>query len=300
MKLYLHINYFERTESLERAFAIAREIGADGLELRRIPVPFHAPAGEAYLGHLARLWEKYPVEAIAFGAPGPNLAHPDRSRREKELEAACAFYEEAARRLPVKVINLLLGEMINPDPAIPHTRFSKQGSALATPEHWEWATEGGRVLAALGQREGIPFAVETHGIYLHDSVEAAARLVEAVAAPGHFGILWDHSNEYLFDTPPSMDASFTRCRPALLYVHLKNLFTYPDGGYRISSLSEGRIDIRRQLQLLNASRFDGPIAIESPREGDRIRFLREDMAYLMELVSDLGLREPHTEYAIHA
>lgn len=297
MKIYLHINYFEQACGLESAFRMTQEIGADGLEVRRIPHVRHREHGTDYLDQLVRLWDKYPVEALSFGAPGPNLTLESEAERERELEAACVFYERAFAALPVRVVNLLLGEILNPDKDIHPTRFSLQGSALSSSVQWEWAKGGGRVLADLATVHGVKLAVETHGIYLHDSVEAACRLVEMVDRPATFGTLWDHSNEFLFDEPPDMEKSLRRCRDTLFYVHLKNLVTYNGGGYRICGLSEGRINTRRQLEALRDSGFAGPIAIECPREGDRIRFLEEDFLYIKALLDDVQFPASQKESA---
>lgn len=34
LPIYLHINYFERTHDLEQTFALAKDLGVDGVELR--------------------------------------------------------------------------------------------------------------------------------------------------------------------------------------------------------------------------------------------------------------------------
>ncbi len=285
MRIYLHINYFETDTDLPTALVETRALGATGLEFRRVPNGLHRGGDGDYLDQISRAWDRNPVSEVSFGAPGPNLMLADRGRREAELEAVCAFYARAVKRFPVKVINLLLGELINPDESIPLTRFSRQGSSLATAEQWEWAVEGCRVLAALAGDYHFQFGLETHGIYLHDTVAVARRLVERVDRRGQIGITWDHANEYLFDETPDMEVSLETCLDRLFYVHLKNLFTYAGGGYRICGLSEGRIDVRQQCKLLASAGFDGPVAIESPRQGDRLHFLQQDFAYLEELLA---------------
>jgi len=45
-----------------------------------------------------------------------------------------------------------------------------------------------------------------------------------------------------------------------------------------------------QLRLLRDSGFQGPICVESPRNGDRLTFVRRDVAYLNDLMHDLGMR----------
>ncbi len=286
MKIYLHINYFEQGYDLVTALKRARELGVAGVEFRRVPVGSHKKDETRYLDILAEAWDRHPIPEISFGAPGPNLTFSDAGRREAELESARSFYIEAAKRFPVKVINLLLGELINPDKSVPLSRFSQQGSILATSEQWQWAVEGCRVLVETAKSCHIRFALETHGIYLHDTVESACKLVKQVDRPGEMGVLWDRANEFLFDEMPDMAASLEMCRPCLFDVHLKNILRYPSGGYRICGLSEGEIDIRQQIRLLRESRYDGPLCMESPRPGDRLGFLREDFQYLIEILRE--------------
>ncbi len=286
MRVYLHINYFEQGYDFEKTLKEAGELGATGVEFRRVPLGSHSGAKDDYLNTLARAWERYPLTEVSFGAPGPNLTHAEPERRQAEIESACSFYTEAARRFPVRTMNLLLGELINPDKAVPLTHFSRQGSSLATPEHWQWALDGCKVLARIAQEHGFRFALETHGIYLHDTVEAACTLVERVDRPEEIGVLWDRGNELLFDEFPSMQESLKRCRTSLAYVHLKNLLINPSGGYRICGLSEGQVDVRQQIRLLLASGYDGAVCLESPRAGDRLGFLREDFRYLQDILRE--------------
>lgn len=289
MRIYLHINYFEQGYGLERALKEAGELGATGVEFRRVPLGSHSGAKNDYLDTLARALERHPVSEISFGAPGPNLTHAEPERRQAELESACSFYAEAARRFPVRVINLLLGELINPDKVVPLARFSRQGSSLATPEHRQWAVDGCRALAEVAKVYGFRFALETHGIYLHDTVEAACTLIERADRPKEIGVLWDRGNELLFDEFPTAQESLTRCRASLAYVHLKNILINPSGGYRICGLSEGEVDVRQQIKLLLASGYDGAICLESPRAGDRLGFLREDFRYLLDILREEGV-----------
>lgn len=288
MKVYLHINYFEQGYDLETALQQASDLGVAGVEFRRIPLGSHQKEEDRYLDVLEKAWERWPIPEISFGAPGPNLMVSEASQREAEWESAAAFYREAARRFPVKVINLLLGELINPDKSIPLTRFSQQGAILASDEQADWAVEGCRALAEVGKACGLRFGLETHGIYLHDTVEAACRLAERVDRAEQIGVLWDRANEYLFDDIPELAASHERCRSRLFSVHLKNLLRYPGGGYRICNLSEGEIDLRRQLRLLRDGGYAGPICLECPRPGDRLEFLKEDFLYLESVLSEIS------------
>jgi len=45
-----------------------------------------------------------------------------------------------------------------------------------------------------------------------------------------------------------------------------------------------------QLRLLRDSGFQGPICVESPRNGDRLTLVRRDVADLNDLMHDLAMR----------
>jgi sugar phosphate isomerase/epimerase len=282
--LLVHINYFEQGQSLERACRITRELGADGIEFRRKP-PRYAGSDLDYLDEVSRALDKHPLPWVSFGSPGVDLMLPEPSQREKELAAAEKFYGKAAARFPLRVVNAFTGALKNSDPDIPGSDYCKHGSAVATESQWQSAVEGVRHLGAMAGRLGFRFAVETHPCYLHDTLESTLRLVEE-AGSSHAGLLWDHVNLLLFPKPPGLDEAIRLAGENLLYVHLKNLLFQPSRFLAMSSLSGGIVNIREQLALLKNSGYTGPICVESPRSGDREWFLREDLAYLRELMEE--------------
>jgi len=278
----IHINYFEQGQSLDRACKITKELGADGIEFRRKPGGF--PGSDLdYLDEVSRAVDRHPLEWISFGAPGVDLMGEDAARHEREIEAAEKFFRKAAGRFPLRIVNTFTGDLRNPDPAQSVYDYSRHGSALATDAQWEAAIAGFRRLGALAGDLGFRFAFETHGLYLHDSVEATLRLVRGIAST-HVGVLWDHANLMLFPKAPAFSEVIQSAGDHLFYVHLKNLLVPPPQFVAVSSLSGGILNIRDQLGHLRKAGYDGPLCLEAPRAGDREEFLREDLDYLRRLL----------------
>ncbi|HWL55012.1 MAG TPA: sugar phosphate isomerase/epimerase family protein [Chthoniobacteraceae bacterium] len=283
LPILLHINYFEPHRTLREACALARDLGADGIEWRRKPAR-HQGDDLAYLDEISRAWDGAPLEWVSFGTPGPDLMTADDAVYARELDIAERFYREAARRFPLRVINFQTGVLMNPAASVPGAAYHQHGSAVATEAQWCRATEALRRLGALGEELGCRFALETHPCYLHDTIPAAKRLVESVDHPA-IGLLWDYTNLLLFPESPSMEASLNEIGSRLFYVHLKNFAVPPvDGSFLVSALSDGIIDVRHQIRLLKAHGYQGPLCLEAPRKGDREWFARGDLAYLRSLV----------------
>lgn len=286
--LFLHINYFEKGSSLRGACRLAGEVGANGMEFRRRPAPSHFEGDDlAYLDELTRALDEFPLTSVSFGSPDVNLMLADDNARAAELEAAKRFYRAAVKRFPVHRVNVQTGVLMNPASTVPGAAYDQHGSAVATERVWEQAIEGLRELTSLGEEIGIQFALETHPCYLHDTVAASIRLVDAVNHPA-LGILWDHTNLLLFPNPPSIADSLTEIGPRLSYVHMKNFMQAPvNGSFLIGALSDGIVDVREQARRLVENGYSGAICIESPREGDREWFAKQDFNYLRSLMEDI-------------
>ena len=286
--LVLHINYFEPDISWLEMCRITRELGADGIEFRQRP--FHWKQTDAeYLDVLSAALAAHPLEFVSFGWPGPNLMLPDASAREAEVARCVAFYNEAARRFGTPVFNTFTGDLSNIDPTVHAYESAQHGSGVAQPEHWEWAADGFRVLAREAESNGYALAFETHGHYLHDSLAASVRLVDAIGS-SHVGVLWDHANFLLYEDVPGPDKVISDLGQRLLSVHLKNWLLPPRFHASICALDEGIINVREQLTLLRDSGWRGPVCVESPRRGDRLAFLQRDYTYLDRTMRELGMR----------
>ena len=286
--LILHINYFEPGVELRDACRIARELGADGIEFRQRPGGF-AGTSEEYLDALSSALDAFPLDYVSFGAPGPNLMLPSALDRQREVQRCIAFYNEAAKRYGTTLFNSFTGGLSNPDPSVSPYDSAAHGSAIAKEEHWQWAVEGFQSLAREAKTNGYQLGFESHGHYLHDSIASCVRLVQDIGSP-EVGVIWDHANLLLVENPPTFASSISDLGRGLFAVHLKNWLLPPRFHPVICLLEEGILNVREQLRLLRDSGFQGPICVESPRNGDRLNFVRRDVACLNDLMHELGMR----------
>lgn len=280
-----HINYFEQGQSLTDACRKAREIGVDGIEFRRRPAQFGGSDLE-YLDEVSLALDKYPLEWVSFGGPGVDLMGPNDAHRESEIKSAENFYRTAATRFPLRVVNAFAGSLTNPDENA--SEWHQSGSAIATDSQWDAAIKGFQYLGTVAEELKFRFAFETHGYYLHDTIESTLRLVNGIGSP-HVGVLWDHVNLMLFPSVPTFDEVIRTAGRHLFYIHLKNLLVPPACFVSMSSLSGGVVNIRDQLSQLWSSGYIGPLCLESPRAGDREQFLKEDVEYLRGLIKCFSL-----------
>jgi len=280
----LHINYFEQGQTVERACELASKLRADGIEFRRQPAGYSGSDLD-YLDDVSRALDKYPLNCVSFGGPGINLMSPDSGVRERELDAAEAFYRKAASQFPLTVVNTFTGNLPNPDKTLPYVEYWHHGSAIATDEQWRNAISGFQRMGTIAGELGFRFAFETHGCYLHDTVDATMRLVNGVGSD-HVGLLWDQANLMIFPEQIGFDEVISKAGAKLFYVHLKNLLVPPSQLLAVSSLGGGILNIREQLGKLLASGYADSLCIESPRGGDREYFALEDIEYLRSVLSD--------------
>lgn len=283
--LILHVNYYEQGQSLETLCHHAVKLGFDGVEFRRKRAGKEETLTE-YLDEVEAAVEKSGLREVIFGAPGPALMGTNEAEREAEIESALSFYTQIKKRFGTTLCNTFTGPLLNPDPNIPYSEYTQQGSAIATPEQWQWAVEGFQKLGSLAEEIGLKLAFETHMGYLHDSPESAKRLVDDIGSSS-VGVTYDYGNIALFPESPPLLEQLESLGERIFYLHLKNLIVLRGGGFFCTPLSEGQINNREMLRALKTAGFKGPICIEAPRPGDREWYAKQDMAYLQSLLSDL-------------
>jgi len=285
--IIMHINYCEQGQTLEDLCRKAADWGFDGIEFRRKRGGVEETT-EEYLDALEAGVKAAGIEHVLFGFPGPLLVNPDAAERDEEVRDAVAFYKHVSERLGVKTVNLLTGVLKNSDTSIPYSDFVKHGSFIATDEHWEWQVKGCQDMADSLKDVDIRFGFETHMVYMHDTVDAAMKLVTRIDRPS-IGVNLDYGNIIFYDEHPSLDAAVEAVRGKLHYVHLKNSAPVRGTPARLAtSLSEGEINNRQFVRRLIQIGYDGPICIEAPRGGDREWFAQQDLAYVRALLKDLG------------
>ncbi len=284
----MHITYCEQGQTVGEICRKAADWGFDGVEFRRRRIGVEETSA-AYLDALEAGIRASGLRHVLFGYPGPILTKPDAAERAREVTEAVAFYRHVAERFGVRIVNLLTGNLSNPDQHVPYFDYTKHGSFIATPEQWQWQVRGCQDLADGLAGVPIRFGFETHMVYLHDTIAAVKQLVERIGRPS-IGCNLDYGNIIDFPEHPGLEEAVESVRSILHYVHLKNSVGVRGAAGRIPvGLGDGEINTRQLLRLLRGIGYEGPICLEGPRPGDREWFAQADVACLRRLLDDLGM-----------
>jgi sugar phosphate isomerase/epimerase len=289
--ILLHCNCVEQGQSIPEMCRLAVAWGFDGLEFRRVP-PGRREKASDYLDAIAAARDKTGLKHVSFGGPGPDLMNCDPGVRRRETDTCLTFYEEATRRFEMTVCNTMTGTLLAPN--APYLEYDKNGSACATAEQWEWAIAAFREIGDAVAKKSLKLAFETHNCYLHDLPKPACDLVERIGRR-NVGLNFDYANILLHPLGVPQAEAWAICAERVFLVHVKNLYTLPGHRYYHFSpcpLADGVINHREFFRLLRASHYDGPIVIETPREGDREWFAREDLRYLQTLFAEIDSVTP--------
>jgi sugar phosphate isomerase/epimerase len=204
------------------------------------------------------------------------------------VERAVIFLQDAQAQLGERFAlwNTLTGPLI--DATAPAEQCARHGSAIATPEQWNWAVEGYRTIAAAAGALGVRVAFETHMRFLHDQPAATRELVTRIAHPA-VAITLDYGNVVYFPQAPSVGETLACVQDHLAYVHVKNSVALPGAGRLAVGLGDGEINHREYLRTLLAQGYRGPICLEAaPRVGDRLWFAQHDLMYCRALLAELA------------
>jgi len=289
-KTIMHINYAEVTfhsygkRTLDDVCRMAAEIGFDGIEFRgRPPIELKEMSFREYAAAVAASCKKHGLSEIMFSIGLAGCLDENREAREKCISDAIENARTVNELCGTTLCNSLGKALGSPIETAPDEAYEFHGSAIATPQQWEMEAEAyhrvGRELEKLGMR----FALETHMYHIHDQPQATKRLVDLISSPA-IGVNMDYGNTAYFPNRPTVEDTIDIYGDKLFYVHMKNSSAVPGTGKRIAtSLSDGEINHRAYIEKLREVRFDGPIALEAPRDGDRTHFAKQDFEYFKTL-----------------
>lgn len=277
--IIMHVNYFESGYTLAELFDKARLYGYDGVELRG----FRTDTSTAdYLAEIAREWQRSGLHHVIMACPC-DLNNPDADYRAEQV-ARCSDLLRQAAALGVRRCNAMAGPMVAA--GVPYSDYHLNGSGCATEEQWGWAVEGYQQLGKLAESLAMKLAFETHNGYIHDLATPTAEFLRRIGSPA-VGANLDMGNIVLNKNGEAVDKAITTLGQGIYYLHLKNVYLPSTGGYIVCPLSDGIIDNRLMLRLLQAQAYDGPICLEEPRRGDRDHFARTDIEYIRGVLRDL-------------
>jgi sugar phosphate isomerase/epimerase len=278
----MHINFAEQGSSLEEGLRWARKCGYDGVEVRRRDLFGGLPDSD-YLDRMCLAFDASGLEEVIIGGPGVDLVQKDEFAYQRAAESAMEFYRKAALRLPVIAVNFLTGEMRHSDPSVHIHDWHLHGSALADEADWSRITERTKAFAEVFGELRLPAGVESHMRYLHDTLAATVRFLDAVDSP-HVGVTLDAGNVLAMENSPSMDEMLAALAARTSIAHLKNFYRTFHGQVVMSRLKDGDVNNRQLLSGLLRAGFEGPFVIEAPGSGDRLAWAAEDLRYILELL----------------
>jgi sugar phosphate isomerase/epimerase len=164
----------------------------------------------------------------------------------------------------------------------------------ATEADFERAAAAFAAVAPRAAGEGVAIAIEVHQHCLVDNSWSALHLMERVDHPA-VGLNPDLGNVYwVYHVPEeSTEEAIVRMAPHAKYWHLKNLRrTYVPGEefaiFHQTPLPDGEIDYRFAVAAMLAAGYGGDFAIEGVRLGDAITGDGRSLAYVRNLVRELG------------
>ena len=182
-----------------------------------------------------------------------NMAHPDRSRRERNLDHLLALIE-LAPRFGTDVVTLCTGSR-DDTMWYPH-------EANASDAAWADLLAQLRVAAPVAERAGVRLAFEPEHNNVVDSARRARRLIDEVDSPA-LKVLLDAANIFhrgeLARMQDHLTEAFALVGHDVVLAHAKDLDHDGDAGGRAAG--QGLLDYTCYLTLLQESGFDGAVVL---------------------------------------
>lgn len=293
-KTIMHINYMEQTynsygkRTIDDICAIAAEIGFDGIEFRGDPPQeLKNLSFREYANQIAEGKKKYGLSEIIFGIGVGACNSDDIFVRKKAIAQAIEKAKIANELCGTTVCNTFGATFRSAIITAPGGAYEFHGSAAATEKDWELTVDTYQQIGRELEKIDVKFAFETHMFYIHDLPETTRRLINLIGSPA-IGINMDYGNTAYFAIRPSVEEAIEVYGDKIFYVHLKNSTMIPGTSFCIdTSLCDGDINHRTYLNMLIDKGFAGPIAIEAPREGDRVWFAKQDFDYFKSVVTSI-------------
>jgi len=281
MRFYLHSFTF-RNYSIDHALRKAAELDWDGLELHTK----HFDESK-FRDELTAIIEKatrfrVDVAVLDFSA---NFIADDPAVREQSVNKLREMIP-IAREFGISVMNGYAGFLTGSDPR----DFGSNGSALATDEHYDRATEALRQIAPIAEREGMTLTLEIHMNTIHDTAETALRLIDAVNSPA-LRVNFDPGN--MFATPTAEDplSAIQKLKGKLGLCHLKNCVMINGKPDFSVPLESGHIDYYKILEALLDTGYDDLVSIEYCGQGDPNVPAARDIAYARRTLNDITSKQ---------
>ena len=254
---------------LEEAIRVAAEVGYDAIELGCF-APHLTLAMAEERGDEVRAWLKQadlPISALSLV-----VSYTDEDERVwgDNVDVTRRFIRHC-EEFNTRLIKLMPGE---------------PGSAQATEEHWNRYRRAMDIIVPLARARGVKLAVETHLGHLSDSIETAARCLEA-GDPDTLGVNLDFCNVRTCHEDP-LDA-IERFEGRIYLTHVKDSLCSTQSGEYVP-LGEGKMDYAPIMCRLREIGYEGYLSIEclypQAKINDPRGAVTHDLGILRSLLTD--------------
>lgn len=286
MPIYMHVNYLENAFETAKIIARCADAGYDGIELRGEDESGRLPLLE-YLRQTQQECQRRGL-GLVYGC-GTDAAHPDPAVRRRSLEQLQTIIQFASDHgLPL--LNVF-GSSVK-DSARPASEFDAHGSACATPAQWQTTADHFRAAADFASSRRVKLCLEVHHTYLHDLGASTARLLDLIDSP-HVQANFDYGNIYIQRRQKGIAAELAALGGRVGYVHLKNACSlrsrFDLNVFLAAPLKAGDINHVVLLRELRATGYRGVLTLENIMSGDKRAWMREDLAYLKDVLAETSI-----------
>lgn len=276
MQIVMH-SYTFRTYPLAEAFANAKRFGWDGIELQ--PCHFKRDAIDTELPAAIELGRRHGVPILCVDTGGDTISDDAAVREKAVLQIAHEI--EVCGRCGITLMNGSVGSLRGPS-----KNYGDNGSALATPVHYERAAEAYRHLGALAAKVGITIVFEIHMFCLHDTIASTARLLDLIGLD-NVKANPDTGNMFSTSTAEKDPAALDQLKGRIGYAHFKNCEKIGEVYNYSVKLADGHVDTAKWVAKLCEQGYDGPVCIEYCGAGDPhvaaaadVRYLRDTLDWI--------------------
>jgi sugar phosphate isomerase/epimerase len=270
---------------LERAVRKAKAFGYDGIEIWSGHYQFETV--ETTLADAQRLGREVGIAIPVLNLSG-NVIDADSTARAVHVRRIAEIIDRCPE-FGIRIVNGYAGSIV-----VDRNDWGKNGSAAASAEHYDRATEAYQTLGAAAQRAGLLLTLEVHMNTIHDTAASAARLLDRIGSPA-VRANFDAGNMYGTSRAEKATEAIAILGSRIAYTHYKNARRDPGRPAGIDyhyDLPGGDLDYYAITRTLHQSGFRGPYAIEYSGAGDRAVVTRNDLRYLREVLTEVAAEAP--------